>query len=91
MLKTTQGENIPIAPFEFKVLRVLAEHPQKVMSRRKLLDYIDASDEIFDRSIDRFICYLRKKIETDAKNPEFIKSVYGEGYLFDVEVVRKKD
>ncbi len=88
-LSSSDGEDIPISSAEFKVLQVLAEHPRHVLSRRQFLDYIQASDEIFERSIDRFICYLRKKIEADPKNPVVIKSIYGEGYLFDVEVRRE--
>ncbi len=88
-LSTDKGELITITPSEFKVLRVLAEHPKRVLSREQLLDYIGVNSEIYDRSIDRFISRLRKKLEVDPKNPALIKSVYGEGYIFDVQVTQK--
>ena len=42
--------------------------------------------EGFDRNIDTFIKKLRKKIEEDHKNPEYIKTKYGAGYIFGGDV-----
>ncbi len=90
-LSTKKGKNIAVSPAEFKLLRVFAEHPRHVLSREKMLDYIGVNSEIYDRSIDRFIVRIRKKIEKDPKKPTLIKSVYGEGYLLDADVTKKSE
>ena len=45
--------------------------------------------EVFDRSIDNQVSRLRRKIEVDPKNPRYIKTVWGGGYMFtsDVEIL----
>ncbi|MEC8710641.1 MAG: winged helix-turn-helix domain-containing protein, partial [Pseudomonadota bacterium] len=42
--------------------------------------------DVFDRSIDITISRLRQKIEEDPKNPQFIKTVRGKGYIFSAEI-----
>ncbi|RZM25012.1 MAG: DNA-binding response regulator, partial [Sphingomonas sp.] len=42
----------------------------------------------FDRAIDNQVSRLRRKIETDAKNPDIIKTVWGGGYTLAAEVTR---
>ncbi len=83
------GELIPLTPAEFKILRVFAEHPGKVLSREQLLNLIN-SDDIYPRSIDRFISQLRKKIEENPKAPTLLESRYGSGYLFNATVTKKR-
>ena len=41
--------------------------------------------DLFDRSIDNHVSRLRKKIEPDPKNPRYIKTVWGGGYIFAVD------
>ena len=65
---------------EFKILALLAENPGEVFTRSHLLDRIGDDGEIFERTLDRHINNLRKKIETDPRNPEYIVTVYGVGY-----------
>ncbi len=85
-LQTTDGVQISLSPSEFKLLRVFAERPKRALSREQLLNFIGTNADIYDRSIDRFISRLRKKIESDTSDPDLIKSVYGQGYIFDVDV-----
>jgi two-component system phosphate regulon response regulator OmpR len=68
---------------EFDLLRVLAAHPGRVLSREDLsrLAHNKRLDP-FDRSIDTRITRLRAKIEPDPAVPRVIKTVRGQGYVF---------
>lgn len=82
------GVEIPITSMEFDLLRAFAMHPNRVLSRDRLLDLAHHRDwEPFDRSIDIRITRLRKKIEPDPAKPEVIKTVRGAGYVL---VYKKK-
>ena len=62
-------------------------HPGRVLNRDQLLDLTRGrSAQLFDRAIDNQVSRLRKKIEQDARNPEFIKTHWGGGYSFAVAV-----
>jgi DNA-binding response OmpR family regulator len=65
---------------EFKILALLAENPGEVFTRSHLLDSLGDGGEIYERTLDRHINNLRKKIEKDPRNPEYIVTVYGVGY-----------
>jgi len=68
---------------EFKLLEILCKHPEHALSRDHLMDLIGGFDRTpFDRSIDIKITRLRKKIESDPKNPQFIRTIWGIGYMF---------
>ena len=42
----------------------------------------------FDRSIDNQVSRLRRKIETDSRNPQLIQTVWGDGYMLAADVRR---
>ncbi len=68
---------------EFDLLRVLAEHPDRVLDRDRLLDLLKGYERSpFDRSIDVQIARLRAKIEPETKHPRFIRTIWGKGYMF---------
>jgi DNA-binding response OmpR family regulator len=80
-----QGENISVTPIEYKLLINMAKNPGRVYSRMDLLDKIQEdgfSYEGYERSIDTHIKNIRKKIETDAREPKYILTVFGMGYKF---------
>ena len=64
---------------EFKILALLAENPGEVFTRSHLLDRLGDDGEIYERTLDRHINNLRKKIEKDPRNPEYVLTVYGTG------------
>lgn len=67
---------------EARVLRVLLESANRLLTRADLMDRLGLSaDQNFDRSIDVRISRLRSKLEEDPRNPRHIKTVYGAGYL----------
>jgi two-component system phosphate regulon response regulator OmpR len=78
-----KGEEIPLTGMEFDLLRVFAEHPNRVLSRDQLLTLTRNREwEPFDRSIDIRIARIRRKIEIDPEKPRTIKTVRGAGYIF---------
>ncbi len=77
------GETVPLTSREFDLLQVLAEHPNRVLDRDRLLDLLKGYERSpFDRSIDVQVARLRAKIEPDTKHPRYIRTVWGKGYLF---------
>lgn len=74
------GNLIGLTPAEFRILSVLAAHPGQVFTRSQLLDKIDDEGTIYERTLDRHINNLRRKIEPNAAEPEYVLTVYGVGY-----------
>jgi len=74
------GHPAQLTPSEFRILTVLAEHPGQVFTRAQLLDRLHDDGSIFERTLDRHINNLRKKIEPDPQDPEYVLTVYGVGY-----------
>ena len=77
------GEEIELTSGEFSLLEILVAHPNRALSRDWLMDQLRGFErDPFDRSIDVRVNRLRKKIEDDPANPRYIKTVWGQGYLF---------
>jgi DNA-binding response OmpR family regulator len=90
-LRNARGEVIALTTGEYELLRVLVEHPNRVLSRDHLMERLHGRDAgPFDRAIDVQIARLRRKIEPDAANPALIKSVRGAGYLLATSVQRRR-
>jgi DNA-binding response OmpR family regulator len=68
---------------EFALLKVLLDHPDRVLSRDTLVDLLKGYERApFDRMVDVRVTRLRRKIETDPARPVYLRTVWGEGYLF---------
>ena len=81
-----EGLALPLSSGEFKLLMAFLERPKVALSREQLLDLTKGRDaEVFDRSIDNQVSRLRRKIEQDPKNPRYIKTVWGGGYIFAMD------
>lgn len=76
-------QEIQLTPTEFKLLLTLATKPGIVYSRMQLLDLVQDDFLNDERTIDAHISRLRKKIETDSSQPNYIQTVYGFGYRFN--------
>ena len=78
-----EGEDIPLTQAEFALLKIFVEHPNRALSRDQIMDWLKGFErDPFDRSIDVRVTRLRKKIEDDPANPAYIRTVWGQGYLF---------
>lgn len=87
-LQSPEGLVVPLSNAEFRLLWVFLERPRRVLSREQLLDAARGrSIEAFDRSIDLLVSRLRQKLGEDPKAPRLIKTVRGEGYLFDAREI----
>ncbi len=77
------GVEVRLTSGEFELLAALAQNPGRVLSRDFLLEQTRGREAgPFDRTIDVQIGRLRRKLESDAANPQIIKSVRGAGYIF---------
>ena len=86
-LTSPQHVVVPLSNAEFRLLWVFLESPQRVLSRDQLLDAARGKmAEAFDRSIDLLVSRLRQKLGDDPKAPTLIRTIRGEGYLFDARV-----
>jgi two-component system, OmpR family, alkaline phosphatase synthesis response regulator PhoP len=75
------GSRVDLTPLEFQILELLASEPGRAWSRNALLDRVWSTDyEGYQRNIDPHINRLRKKLETDPKNPRYVLTVRGVGY-----------
>lgn len=78
------GAEVELSSAEFDLLKVLVERPGRVLSRDVLLDLLKGYErDPFDRTVDIRVARLRRKIEPDPASPVFIRTVRGEGYLFN--------
>jgi two-component system response regulator RegX3 len=78
------GEARQLTPSEFRLLRLLAGSPQKVFSRREIMQDLWDSTYVGDqRACDIHISNLRRKLEEDPANPRRIVTVRGVGYKLE--------
>jgi DNA-binding response OmpR family regulator len=82
MTASMNGKPLELTPYEFLILRVLAERKGHVLTREQIMDLAKGStDEAFDRSIDVRISRLRQKLEKDPRRPSILRTIRGVGYL----------
>jgi DNA-binding response OmpR family regulator len=89
-LKRSNGGQIVLTNGEFNLLAALLAAPERILTRDQLLEASRVYDnEVYDRAIDIQVLRLRRKIERDPSQPQFIVTERGAGYIFSapVEVV----
>lgn len=80
---TRNGEEVSLSGAEFALLRILLDHPDRVLSRDALVELLKGYERApFDRMVDVRVTRLRRKIENDPAHPVYLRTVWGEGYLF---------
>lgn len=80
---------LPLSSAEFRLLNAFVDHAGRVLSRDRLIDLTRAPGvEVNDRSIDLAVSRLRSKLGDSPREPRLIRTVRGEGYLFDTQVNR---
>ncbi|MDO5517639.1 MAG: response regulator transcription factor [Clostridium sp.] len=81
---TRDNEEIALTPSEFKILKTFMKSPGRVYTKIQIGEIIKGDYYIADdSSIMVHISRLRDKIETDPKNPQYIKTVRGVGYKIE--------
>ena len=82
-LYSPDGRAIALSDGEFRLLKALAEHPRRVLTRDQLLDFARGDDsELYDRAIDVQMSRLRRKLATGSGGEDLIRTVRNEGYMF---------
>lgn len=83
-----KDELVQLTPSEYKLLSILMNNSDKVLSRTVMLEKLWDIDGEFvdDNSLSVYIRRLREKIEEDSSNPIYIKTIRGIGYRWNVEV-----
>ena len=85
------GMAVPLTTAESPLLAAFVANPPPVLGRERLLQLVAARKwQPYDRTIDQHISRVRRKIEQDPKQPELIKSIRGQGYLFTAEIERER-
>jgi len=77
------GREIGLTSGEFTLLRLFLEHPNQVLTRDHLITLVKGYERApFDRSVDVRVTRLRRKIEPNPEAPVYLRTIWGEGYLF---------
>jgi len=80
---TSGADEVSLTAGEYNLLRVFLEHPNQVLSRDHLISLLKGYERSpYDRSIDIRVTRLRRKIEPQTSKPIYLRTVWGEGYLF---------
>lgn len=80
---TRDGGEISLTSGEFTLLRIFLEHPNQVLTRDHLITLVKGYERApFDRSVDVRVTRLRRKIEPNPEAPVYLRTIWGEGYLF---------
>lgn len=88
---TRNGAEIDLSGAEFALLKVLLDHPDRVLSRDALVNLLKGYERgPFDRMVNVRVTRLRRKIEIDPGHPVYLRTVWGEGYLFAPGGVRRE-
>lgn len=86
-LISPQGVVVSLSGAEYKLLGVLLEHANQVLSRDRLMDLLHGREAgPYDRSVDVLISRLRRRLGDTGRDPRFIKTVRNEGYVFCAKV-----
>ena len=83
---TSEGEDLNITSTEFQIMETFFKNKNTVLTREQIIRMSFGYEyDGFDRNIDSYIKRLRHKIEDDSKNPEYLITKYGLGYVFKEE------
>lgn len=85
-LVTVRGQAIPLTVKEFDIFALLILNPKRVFTYEMLLDLVWHEDYTYysRKAINNHVSNLRKKIKITPDLPDYVKSVYGVGYKFDI-------
>ena len=82
-IASLDGNPVDLTTNEFTALALLARNAGKVLNRDQILQELRGMDcDAFNRSVDIAVSRLRQKLNDNPKSPEFIKTIWGSGYVF---------
>ena len=85
MTLTVRGSTVPTTATEFRLLDYFARHAGRVFTRDQLLDAVWRDTAfVTPRSVDVYVRRLREKIERNPDEPQYLRTVRGTGYRFEV-------
>lgn len=77
------GVHVETTFSEYEIMKLFVQHPGRVFTREELINAVRGIDSfINDRAIDVHVTNLRRKLEKNPKEPQYIKTVWGVGYKF---------
>lgn len=86
-LSRANGTPVPLTTAENRLLSALLDRPGQILTRDQLLDLTQGREaKPYDRAIDNQVSRLRRKLETDPKQPKIIVTEWGGGYRLAVPV-----
>jgi len=89
-LRNSDGREVALSGAEYRLLAVLLGAGNRVLTRAQLTELLRGRDaDPFDRSIDVRVSRLRQILGDDARAPQIIKTVYGEGYVIGISVMNE--
>jgi two-component system phosphate regulon response regulator PhoB len=84
MILKVSGKQVATTATEFRLLEYMARHPGRVFTRDQLLDAVWRDTAyVTPRSVDVYVRRIREKIEKDAEEPQYLRTVRGAGYRFE--------
>ncbi len=87
LLTAPDGVAVPLSGGEYRLLRILLDHPNRVLNRDQLSEMIQGREaEAYDRAIDVQVSRLRQRLRDDSREPALIKTVRGEGYVLAASI-----
>ncbi|MCH8531099.1 MAG: response regulator transcription factor [Saccharospirillum sp.] len=82
-----EGNRVDLTYAEYNLLEAFIRSPSRIWTREQLIEHSRGLDAtVYDRTIDVLILRLRRKIEPNPRQPQFIRTERGVGYLFAAEV-----
>lgn len=79
-----RGEPIRVTPTEYKILQLLMSNPERVFSAEEIYERVWESDAYaVENTVMVHISRIREKLELNPKKPEYLKVVWGIGYVFE--------
>jgi two-component system response regulator RegX3 len=77
------GEEVKLKTMEYKLLSYLALHKNRVVPKEELFNKIWEDSFTGDGTLNVHIRHLREKVEVDPNHPQYIKTVWGKGYVLE--------
>jgi len=85
MILKVEGKPVTTTATEFRLIEYLARHPGRVFTRDQLLDAVWRDTAfVTPRSVDVYIRRLREKIEREPDKPQYLRTLRGAGYRFEM-------